>query len=127
MLLRIPHEIREDDLHTTTIRCGETRAIGIIDVLQAHTLICGNTTLLFAKDENVLFTHNRAERDLHMSQVKQKTSGCFRKPQYAEVYCPISSNQPGMAECDYDPLIAIQLALSGEPYVEPREVLLGMS
>lgn len=80
MLLRIPHEIREDDLHTTTIRCGETRAIGIIDVLQAHTLICGNTTLLFAKDENVLFTHNRAERDLHMSQVKQKTSGCFRNP-----------------------------------------------
>jgi hypothetical protein len=47
--------------------------------------------LLFAKLPHVSFTNNRAERDLRMSKVKQKVSGCFRKRQYAEAYRRISS------------------------------------
>ena len=68
--------------------------------------------LLFAKEPHVAFTNNRAERDLRMSKVKQKVSGCFRKLEYAEAYCRISSYLQTMANRGYNPLVAIQMALS---------------
>jgi len=77
--------------------------------------------LLFARDSHVPFTNNRAERDLRMSKVKQKVSGCFRKRQYAEAYCRISSYLQTMANRGYNPLVAIQMALSGELYAEKGE------
>ncbi|WP_444930267.1 IS66 family transposase [Microbulbifer sp. SSSA002] len=69
--------------------------------------------LLFAKESHVSFTNNRAERDLRMSKVKQKVSGCFRAAHYAQAYCRISSYLQTMANKGYNPLIAIQMALSG--------------
>jgi transposase len=72
--------------------------------------------LLFAKRPEVAFTNNRAERDLRMSKVKQKVSGCFRTRPYAEAYCRISSYLQTMAYRGYNPLVAIQMALSGELY-----------
>ena len=70
--------------------------------------------LLFAKDPHVPFTNNRAERDLRMSKVKQKVSGCFRTSKYAHAYCRISSYLQTMANKGHNPLIAIQMALAGE-------------
>jgi hypothetical protein len=72
--------------------------------------------LLFAKDPHVSFTNNRAERDLRMSKVKQKVSGCFRASEYAHAYCRISSYLQSMANKGYNPLIAIQIALAGEAH-----------
>jgi transposase len=77
--------------------------------------------LLFAKRPEVAFTNNRAERDLRMSKVKQKVSGCFRTRQYAEAYCRISSYLQTMAYRGYNPLLAIQMALSGALYAEGGE------
>jgi len=77
--------------------------------------------LLFAKRPEVAFTNNRAERDLRMSKVKQKVSGCFRTRQYAEAYCRISSYLQTMAYRGYNPLVAIQMALSGELYARGGE------
>jgi transposase len=74
--------------------------------------------LLFAKLPHVPFTNNRAERDLRMSKVKQKVSGCFRTRRYAEAYCRISSYLQTMANRGYNPLVAIQMALSGQIYAE---------
>jgi hypothetical protein len=65
--------------------------------------------------------NNRAERDLRMSKVKQKVSGCFRTCQYAEAYCRISSYLQTMANQGYNPLVAIQMALSGQIYAETGE------
>ena len=72
--------------------------------------------LLFAKNPHVAFTNNRAEQDLRMAKVKQKVSGCFRTQMYAEAYCRISSYLQTMANKGFNPLIAIQMALSGELY-----------
>jgi hypothetical protein len=74
--------------------------------------------LLFAKLPHVAFTNNRAERDLRMSKVKQKVSGCFRTRQYAEAWCRISSYLQTMANQGYNPLVSIQLALSGQIYAD---------
>ncbi len=70
--------------------------------------------LLFAKNAHVSFTNNRAEQDLRMAKVKQKVSGCFRANQYAQAYCRISSYLQTMANKGHNPLIAIQMALSGD-------------
>ena len=80
-----------------------------------------NAILRFAKVPHVPFTNNRAERDLRMSKVKQKVSGCFRTERYAKAYCRISSYLQSMANKGYNPLVAIQMALSGDIYAEGGE------
>lgn len=77
--------------------------------------------LLFAKHSHVPFTNNRAERDLRMSKVKQKVSGCFRTERYAKAYCRISSYLQTMANKGYNPLVAIQMAFSGQIYTDRGE------
>ena len=69
--------------------------------------------LLFAKNPYVSFTNNRAERDIRMGKVKQKVSNCFRSEKSARAYCRISSYLITMATKGYNPLIAINMALSG--------------
>ena len=80
-----------------------------------------SAVLLFAKLAYVPFTNNRAERDLRMSKVKQKVSGCFRKSLYAKAYCRISSYLQTMANKGYNPLVAIQMAFSGQIYADKGE------
>ena len=80
-----------------------------------------SAVLLFAKEPYVPFTNNRAERDLRMSKVKQKVSGCFRTKKYAEAYCRISSYLQTMANRGYNPLVAIQMAFSGQIYADGGE------
>ena len=70
--------------------------------------------LLFARHPDVGFTNNRSERDLRMSKVKQKISGCFRSLRYAAAYCRITSYLKSMTYQGYNPLTAIQIALQGK-------------
>lgn len=72
-----------------------------------------NSVLLFASNPHVAFTNNRAERDLRMTKVKQKISGCFRTEKYAQAYCRISSYLQTMNNKGVNPLVAVSWALSG--------------
>lgn len=74
------------------------------------------SVLLFAKLSYVPFTNNQAERELRMGKVKQKVSGCFRNEKFAQAYCRISSYLQTMSAKGYNPLVAIQMALTGELY-----------
>lgn len=91
-------------------KIAKSDAHNLLERLRDHE----SAVLLFAKDPHVPFTNNRAERDLRMSKVKMKVSGCFRKELYAKAYCRISSYLQTMANKGYNPLIAIQMALSGK-------------
>ena len=98
-------------------RIAKTDAHNLWERLKEHE----TAVLLFAKLPHVSFTNNRAERDLRMSKVKQKVSGCFRTSTLAEAYCRISSYLQTMANNGYNPLIAVQMALSGQIYDQRGE------
>jgi len=93
-------------------RIAKSDAHNLLERLIKHE----QAVLLFARNADVPFTNNRAERDLRMSKVKQKVSGCFRNPDYANAYCRITSYLQTMTNRGYNPLVAIQIALSGELY-----------
>ncbi len=95
-------------------RIAKSDAQNLWERLKEHE----GAVLLFARDANVPFTNNRAERDLRMSKVKQKVSGCSRTAEFAQAYCRISSYLQTMANQGYNPLVAIQMALSGQLYPE---------
>ena len=95
-------------------RIAKSDAHNLWERLKEHE----SAVLLFAKDSHGPFTNNRAERDLRMSKVKQKVCGCFRKAEFSQAYCRISSYLQTMANQGYNPLVAIQMALSGQLYAE---------
>jgi transposase len=98
-------------------RIAKSDAHNLWERLERHE----TSVLLFAKLSHVAFTNNRAERDLRMSKVKQKVSGCFRSLAFAKAYCRISSYLQSMANQGYNPLVAIQMALSGQIYAQRGE------
>lgn len=69
--------------------------------------------LRFARDKNIDFTNNRAERDIRISKVKQKVSGCFRTLKYAQCFYRISSYLKTMRYKGYSSMQAIMLAYQG--------------
>jgi transposase len=95
-------------------KIAKSDAHNLLERLQQHE----QAVLLFAMKSHVSFTNNRAERDLRMDKVKQKVAGCFRKQDFARAYCRISSYLSTMANKGFNPLVAIQIAISGQIYAE---------
>jgi len=69
------------------------------------------SVLMFARVKEIDFTNNRAERDLRVSKVKQKVSGCFRTHEMAVAFYRISSYVKSMKYRGYSSMEAIMLAL----------------
>jgi len=65
---------------------GKRGRVAKSDTENLHEAFARHETeiLRFAKNLAVPFTNNRSERDIRMAKVKQKISGCFRSPKYAE-------------------------------------------
>ncbi|BBP02462.1 IS66 family transposase [Sulfuriferula nivalis] len=68
-------------------KIAKSDAHNLLERLQKYA----DAVLLFTKNPLVPFTNNRGERDLRMSKVKQKVSGCFRSQSLAQAYCRITS------------------------------------
>jgi len=71
-------------------------------------------TLRFLGKSDVPFTNNNAEREIRMTKVQQKISGCFRSMRGAEMFCLIRSYIITSGKHGISPIEALKMLFRGE-------------
>jgi len=87
------------------------KAGSLVDRLQEHKA----ATLAFMEDITIPFDNNQAERDIRMTKVREKISGCFRTTTGAEHFCRIRGYISTLRKQDIPILSALSQAIAGNP------------
>ena len=98
-------------------RVKQSKVRNLLERLRDHA----DSVLLFMYDFTVPFTNNLAERDLRMSKVKMKISGCFRSVAASETYCRIRSYISTASKNGITVFNAIVSAFNGQPFI-PKNI-----
>lgn len=87
------------------------KAGSLVDRLRDHQ----DATLAFMTDFAIPFDNNQAERDIRMTKVREKISGCFRTTTGAERFCRIRGYISTLRKQGMPILAALSQAILGTP------------
>jgi len=93
-------------------RVAQSDARNLIDRLILHQ----TAYLRFVTDFQVPFDNNLAERDLRMSKLQQKISGCFRTEQGADIFCRIRGYISTLRKQGHQLLPALYSLFTDDPF-----------